>query len=481
MIDLKNIEKYRENNRIEAKKALGGLPKSIWETYSAFANTLGGIILLGVVEESDKTFRAIDLPYPEKLVKEFWDSVNNPNKASVNLLTDKNVRIESVDGKRIVVIEVPRAQRYYKPVYVDGNPVSGTYRRSGEGDYHCSEEELNAMYRDASVKTQDMLVIENMDSKVFCTDSIESYRQRMKQYRPGHVWEGLDDDQFLMKLGAAGIGNDDKIHPTAAGLLMFGYEYEIVREYPSFFLDYREGYDNGTRLTDRVYSSSGEWSGNIYDFYFRVYNKLTQSVKLDGNARVDDTSVHQALREALTNCLVNADYYGRQGVVIVNRPHLLTFSNPGDFRIGIETAKSGGLSDPRNGAIMKIFNLIDIGECAGNGVPRIFYTWKQQGWPEPSITHSLDPDRIVLSLQYWSNGDKSDDKHNDKIARGWSEIQKEIIVEYLTDHVDGSVAELSALLEVKSSRVKKLIYELTAEGIITAEGGNRNRRYRLKA
>ena len=68
MINLNEIERYRENNRIEAKKALGGLPESIWETYSAFANTLGGIILLGVEEYRDHSLHTVDLPHPEEMV-----------------------------------------------------------------------------------------------------------------------------------------------------------------------------------------------------------------------------------------------------------------------------------------------------------------------------------------------------------------------------------------------------------------------------
>ena len=93
MIDLNNVEKYRENNRIEAKKALGGLPKSIWETYSAFANTLGGIILLGVEEHKDKSFHPINLPDPQFLVDEFFKLLNDKKKVSSNILTKRHVQI----------------------------------------------------------------------------------------------------------------------------------------------------------------------------------------------------------------------------------------------------------------------------------------------------------------------------------------------------------------------------------------------------
>lgn len=61
---------------------------------------------------------------------------------------------------------------------------------------------------------------------------------------------------------------------------MLGAEYHIAREFPDYFLDYREVLDPTIRWTDRLHSSSGDWSGNLFDFYFRVYNKLIKDIKI---------------------------------------------------------------------------------------------------------------------------------------------------------------------------------------------------------
>ena len=365
-------------------------------------------------------------------------------------------------------------------------PVLLAYRRNGEGDYKCTKEEVQAMLRDAAIKSQDMAVLEEMGLDVFDYDSVKRYRIRMKTYRPGHVWEELEDVEFLYKLGAVGRSSDGKMHPTAAGLLMFGYEYEIVKEFPAYFLDYQEQMDPSTRWTDRIVSTSGDWSGNIYDFYFRVYNKIAQDIKIpfkmEGGDRIDDTPVHKALREALANCLINADYYGRQGLVIVKKKDVIALSNPGGFRIDVETAKSGGVSDPRNSTLIKMFNLIDIGERSGSGIPNIFSVWKKQGWPAPVITESFEPDRITLSLLISESSDnKVAIKISDKSSKTKSSIQKQAITGYLTEHTVAKTSEIAELLGVKDARARRLLAEMIDEGILASEGENRNRIYKLKA
>ena len=139
MIDYLEIEKYTENNRIEAKKALGGFPKSLWETYSSFANTLGGVILLGVEENADHSLTAVDLPDRDRLCEIFWKTVRNKNRVSAVVLAPKDVKKVDYEGKRIIVITVPRAARCDRPVYIGDNPYTGTYLRNGEGDYLCGQ------------------------------------------------------------------------------------------------------------------------------------------------------------------------------------------------------------------------------------------------------------------------------------------------------------------------------------------------------
>ena len=146
---LEFLEEYREDNRIEAKRAQGGLPHSLWETYSAFANTLGGVILLGVAEDrGDGSLYSVPLFDPEELAEEFWSMVRDRRVVSVNLLQREDVQILKSGRNPIVAIFVPRAPAKDRPVYVGEDPYAGTYYRRGEGDYRCPRREVEAMLQD---------------------------------------------------------------------------------------------------------------------------------------------------------------------------------------------------------------------------------------------------------------------------------------------------------------------------------------------
>lgn len=146
--DLEFLSEYREDNRIEAKRAQGGLPHSLWETYSAFANTLGGVILLGVAEAKDGSLYSVPLLDPEELVEEFWSMVRDRSVVSVNLLREEDVQILKNGRNEVVAIFVPRAPAKDRPVYIGQDPYTGAYYRRGEGDYRCSRREVEAMLQD---------------------------------------------------------------------------------------------------------------------------------------------------------------------------------------------------------------------------------------------------------------------------------------------------------------------------------------------
>ncbi|NES23347.1 MAG: ATP-binding protein, partial [Symploca sp. SIO3E6] len=241
-----DIERFTEDYDIEAKKASGRdgqgeLPQSFFETYSAMANTYGGFIFLGVQEKPKGKFTIKGISNPPKVLKSLWDGLNNRQQVSINLLNDKMVDVIEHNNTSVIRIQVPRAPRRYRPVYVGTNPSNGTYRRNYEGDYRCDEETVRRMMAEQVEDARDAELLEYFDFNDIDENTLKAYRK------------------VIQKL-----------------------------------------------LAD-----------------------LKVPFKLQDTKRIDQTPVHEALREALVNSLIHADYTGRVSVLVVKRPDLFGFRNPG--------------------------------------------------------------------------------------------------------------------------------------------------------
>lgn len=504
MINIATILNEHEKITLEVKAASGGLPGSLWETYSAFANTFGGVIILGMKEDmSSNTFIPTGVQNPHRMQSDLWNTLNNPNKISSNILLDNHIYISEHNGLQCIVIEVPRADRREKPVYIGADPFKGTFRRNHEGDYHCKKEEVLSMMRDQSAESMDSKVLDNTEMSDLNSESIHRYRVLFNNKKPGHVWTNLEEEEFLVKIGAARRGSDKRIHPTLAGLIFFGDYIPITNELPNYFLDFRERLSADTRWSDRVTSGDSTWSGNIFDFYFKIIDRLTADAKKPFKLgkdllRIDDTSIHAGIRESLANALIHADYYGRCGIVIDKKFREIVISNPGTFRISIDTAIAGGISDTRNRRIFNMFSLIDVGERSGSGLCDIFHAWKENGYKEPTIIETLAPDRTTLTLQIGfdniNDGVNENDDKNDGVNDGVNEnygkndgvgtaaypdLKKTEIRVYthLKNNPSSTAAKISSAIGLSKPTVERAITSLKKKGYLVREGSPKTGRW----
>lgn len=159
-------------------------------------------------------------------------------------------------------------------------------------------------------------------------------------------------------------------------------------------------------------------------------------------------------------------------------PDRIRIANPSAFRINAQEALVGGASDPRNESLIKMFNLINVGERADSGLPSIRTVWQKQGWQEPEIVESFNPDRTTLVLPLAAN--KVAVKSGGKPG-SISEKRRNDILQYLTDTPEASSAQIAEAIGLQVSRTKMYLSELAASGAIVAEGSSRARKYRLKS
>ncbi|MGN6106853.1 MAG: ATP-binding protein, partial [Kofleriaceae bacterium] len=216
-----------------------------------------------------------------------------------------------------------------------------------------------------------------------------------------------DDTGFLRQIGVLRTerGQTD-LGLTLGGLLMLGRELAIRDRFPAWHLSYRELPTEPSvdlRWVDRVVSD-GSWNANFFEFYTRIVLKLYEGLKvpfaLEGSQfRVDETPAHKAVREALVNMLIHADYEGNSGIRVLRDPAGFEFINPGLLLVTPDQVWKGGVSEPRNPLVQRLFGFIQLGEREGSGGPTILRAWSEQHWQTPELVEDVENNELHLKLR----------------------------------------------------------------------------------
>ena len=357
------------------------------------------------------------------------------------------------------MISVPRANRRQRPVYIGDSPFTGSYRRDGEGDYHCSADEVRAMLRDRDDAPADLAVLEGRSPQDLSQETLRQFRLLMAMRRPEHPWNFLPDDQFLPAAGVLGRGKDGKsLHPTLAGLLLLGRRNALKEVFPQLKLEYRET-DTGFRLT----TSQPGPPENLFAFYTLVSRRLTAVSSLLAEGNRDELAA--AMREAVLNAILHADYFSRGGLTIQRTDTALQVTNGGLLRVSPDEARAGGAADPRNVVLTRLFSLVKLGSGAGKGLKGIYAVWAQQGWSAPVLSEGFKAGITSLSLPLPQRSFSGE------------EVTRQQIAEYLTDQVTATAEKLETALGLTARQVRQALDDLLDRALIVeGEEG-----YRLRA
>ncbi len=495
--DICNLLADGELVTLECKKAQSNLPSSLWETYSAFANTYGGTILLGVYEDmaekdNSKRFTITGVEDAAKIKKDLWNTIHSREKVNLNLLRDEDVDIVTIDGKDVVYINVPQAEYTVRPIYINNNIQRGTYKRNHEGDYHCTEQELKMMLRDANEAGNDRMFLEYYTMDDIDMPTLERYRIMFRLSNPEHIWNALDNQEFLMQLGGYVVNRKDGTEGlTMAGLLMFGKGLPVRDRFDNLRMDYIDKTDliGEQRYSDRL-TYDGTWENNLFNFMRMVLPRLTRDLprpfKMEGMERKDDTPQHKAVREALTNAIIHADLMLNGILKVEKYSDKFVLTNPGLLKLPIEQIYAGGESKARNQRMQAMLRMIGYGENLGSGFPLILSAWNEKHWLKPELLEQPELMQVKLILHIENIGDGTKDGTKDVLKKLTD--RQCLILEILAVDASLSAKAISEKISEKTSEkisvsdrtIETDLAQLKKLGILSREGGRKEGKWIIK-
>lgn len=470
-----NLE--NENVHLEYKTAKNCLPKDFWRTYSAFANTDGGTVILGISEEKKFNYQIEGVINPDKIVNELITTLHNSNKVSCKLIDEQDIVHIIEDNKKLIKIKIHAANFDQKPVYLNGN-LQNSYIRENDGDFKVKPEQLKYMIANSYTHLDNQL-LENYSVKDLNTQDIDQYRELLIKNTNDTSFKDQNYETFLFNIGAIRIDRKDskqKKKLTTGCLLFFGKLNAIMDRFPGFQLDfYRKKNVLEEEWVTRI--SSGDMNFpemNIFSFYTLVLEQLERGIpdKFIQDRNFTRGSYHSdlmiAVKEALVNSLMHAYYSSDRPIAIYDYDDYFEFSNPGDMRVSKEEFIHGNNPIARNSIISLLFRKVGIAEKAGSGGPRIFKSAYKNNLRIPDIIEGRD----TTTIRIW--------KINlSKTLVGFSETEKTII-KYAVDCQQFSIDNIKAHFKFSDYKARKIIRELENKKVIDRVGNGKATKYQLK-
>jgi len=373
----------------EVKAAKSEVPQSCWESVSAFANSNGGWLILGISERG-RQLSISGVGNSEKLEQDFLNVIrgekfNSPLKVSP-------YRYE-IDGQQVLAFHIAEAEK--KPVYF--NKLANTFIRSGSADKRASAAEIDAMYRDASFGSKDKQLTD-CGLADFDGNSLSVYRDYLKTFNPNHRYNKMSDALMLEKLQALKDGR-----ATLAGLLFFGKRDAIESVLTDFRIDYLEVPGISYSEAPVRYSFRLGEEENLFMYYFAIIERLGKKIDLPfkmmpSGFATDLQPQFEAIREALVNLLMHSDYFSPMKPRIRAFSDRLEFMNPGGLPKDIKDILREDFSQARNPIIARIFRAIKLAENAGSGFSKMFNGWEGFYHSKPETAGEFDYYRITFAL-----------------------------------------------------------------------------------
>jgi ATP-dependent DNA helicase RecG len=392
-----------EPTRIEAKRASGGLPKSVRETLSAFSNTDGGTVLLGIDEQSG--FSLVELADPAALRDALIQMSRDDITPSLQISTD----IVEIEGNRVVVAEVPPVAADRRPVYVTAQGISGgSYLRGGDGDRHMTEAEIAMV---TAARTQPLYDREPVDGTSADDLDDEAVRRTLRRIRAGYPKLAQSDDAtVLFRLGIRAASSSES-PLTLGGLLTYGqFPQQFFPQLMVSVVVHSPDPASGTRFLDNqtVRGSIPEMVETTLSVLRR--NLAVRAVISDSGGRVDEVEYPlEAVREAVVNALLHRDYSpvtrGTQ-VQVELFPDRLVVRSPGGLYGGVVIDELGeeGISSSRNAVLASL--LADtylpssnelVAENRSSGIPAMLAVARRRGLPRPNFRSSISSFVVTMA------------------------------------------------------------------------------------